>query len=269
MDAWSPTVDESHDTVLGDRLHRLAAALDLDPVDESAPLRPLFHWLSFAPVVSRKGTGEDGHPRRGGFLPPLPHRRRMFAGARIRFHGPVPVGAPLLRRGTVESITEKTGRTGPLVVVTVRHEFIHAGQTAITEEQDLVYTDAAPGPLPSPPAEQLPVANRRFVADEVALFRFSALTYNSHRIHYDRPYATEIEGYPDLVVHGPLIAILLADLVRSNLGRPLSSFSFIARAPVYVGEALDLRARGDGGTVTATAHRPGGAVAMSATVELA
>jgi 3-methylfumaryl-CoA hydratase len=169
----------------------------------------------------------------------------------------------------VESITEKVGRSGPLVVVTVRYEFIHEGQTAITEEQDLVYTDAAPGPPPPPPGKELPVADRRFVADEVTLFRFSALTYNSHRIHYDRSYATEIEGYPDLVVHGPLLAILLADLVRSSRGDLSSSFSFTARAPVYVGEAIDLRARGDGGSVTATAHRPGGAVAMSATVELA
>lgn len=271
LGGWSRTIGEAGDVVAPDRIERLAHALGVEPIAPDQPLRPLWHWLFFSPATARAETGEDGHPRRGGFLPPLPHRRRMYAGGRLEFHSPIPIGSTISRRGEILDITEKAGRSGDLVLVTVRYEITCEGRPAVTEEQDLVYTDAPPRPIatgsdtPPPPARWVDTV----VTDEVMLFRFSALTYNSHRIHYDHGYATRTEGYPDLVVHGPLTAILLADLVRRNDPRPMVTFTFSSRAPLYVGEMIDLRAEDSGERVTARAHRPEGTVAMAAEMRLA
>lgn len=270
VDGWTKNVDEAHDVVGADTFRRLALALGIEPLADDEPLPALWHWLLFSPATARAHTGEDGHPRRGGFLPPLPHRRRMYAGGRLEFHAPIPMGATVTRRGTISDITEKSGRSGDLVLVSVQYEITCDGRAAITEEQDLVYTDAPLKPVvtgddaPPPPARWTDTV----VTDEVMLFRFSALTYNSHRIHYDRAYAMQTEGYPELVVHGPMVAILLADLVRRHDPRPIVAFSFSSRAPLYVGETIHLLADAAGERVMASANRPEGTRSMTAELRL-
>lgn len=210
------------------------------PVGE--PLPPLWHWLYFLPLAPQSGIGPDGHPRRGGFLPPVPQPRRMWAGSQLRFVEPLAIGDSIERRSTIENISEKSGRSGSLVFVKVRHEIYRgassgqAAEPALIEHQDIVYRDAPtpgqPAPRPVSAPEQSQWA-RRIEPDEVMLFRFSALTFNSHRIHYDRPYATGEEGYAGLVVHGPLIATLLLDALRHEMGDPpLAAFEFRAVRPI-------------------------------------
>ena len=271
LQGWTRSPHVTRDVVMPGPFERLALALSLDPLAEGEPLPPLWHWLLFTPATAAEATGDDGHPRRGGFLPPLPHRRRMYAGGQVDFHVPLSLGATATRRGEVIGIVEKSGRTGDLVLVTVRYEVTVDGQLAITERQDLVFTDARPRPRTANPPTLVPAAKYagRSAPDEVMLFRFSALTFNSHRIHYDRAYATEREGYEDLVVHGPLTAILLADLVRRHEPRAIASFSFSSRAPLYVGEEIELRAEPAGTGIAATAYRPEGLASMSADIDLA
>jgi 3-methylfumaryl-CoA hydratase len=221
--------------------------------------------------VAQSELGEDGHQRRGGFLPPVALPRRMFAGGHLRFTEPLLIGQPLVRQGTVEAVTEKAGRSGPLVFVTARYEVAAASGTgALVEYQDLVYRDR-PGPeRPGSAAESGTAAHGEpldrgewtwgfdLATDSRLLFRFSALTYNAHRIHYDRDWATTVEHYPGLVVHGPLQAIALADLCRRHLPeRQLATFRFRSLAPAFDGSALCLRGRLDGDTVTLAAFSGG------------
>ncbi|MBU3740537.1 MAG: acyl-CoA dehydrogenase [Rhodoferax sp.] len=222
----------------------LAATLDRPDLMEgqSSTLPPLWHWLYFLPQAPQSELGADGHPRTGGFLPPVPLPRRMWAGGRITWHAPIQLGERLRKTTTIVSVRHKSGRSGDLVFLVLRHVFTRAhGVSLITEEQDLVYrAPAQPGdPAPQPQAATADAMwSRTIVPDPVLLFRYSALTFNGHRIHYDRPYATDVEGYGGLVVHGPLIATLLADLVSRELsGAQLRSFSFRAVRPL-----LDLNA---------------------------
>ena len=230
----------------------MSTLLDLpDPAaDEGQPLPPMWHWLYFLPAARRSETGEDGHPRRGGFLPPVPQRRRMFAGGATVFHRPLLVGENARREGTVKSVVRKEGRSGPLVLVTVEYRIRGEHGPALTETQNLIYTDSPPSASPGPRGESGPPIRPwtwDVPTDPVLLFRFSALTNNAHRIHYDHPYATGVEGYPGLVVQGPLIAMLLAELGRRNgIDRP-GRFSFRARAPFYCGDTLHLRGGPDTG----------------------
>ena len=228
-------------------------ATDLLP---GAPLPCGWHWLYFHRAARASELGADGHERRGSFLPPVPLPRRMWAGGRVRFPGTLRLGEEGTRRSTIQSVKEKLGRTGPLVFVTVQHEVTGADGVAVIEEQDLVYGVAripgAPLPVGSPvPEEARPLGT--FTADEVALFRFSALTFNGHRIHYDHPYATETEGYPGLVVHGPLLALLLLDAAdgeraRADEGARLTGFTYRAVSPAFCGEEITLSGRHvDGG----------------------
>ena len=197
---------------------------------QGASVPPLAHWLYFLPSALQGEIGADGHPRRGGFLPPVSLPRRMWAGGRLRFHHDLKVGDEAERRSTIANVSAKHGRSGPLVFVTVRHEVADARGVALTEEHDIVYRDD-PAPQ-APAAAQVPARTdeafgRELVPDPVLLFRYSALTFNGHRIHYDRGYVTEVERYPGLVVHGPLIATLLVDLLRRELpGARLRSFTF-------------------------------------------
>lgn len=204
------------------------------------PLPPLDHWLHFWDVKPPVNLGPDGHPAKGGFLPPVPLPRRMWAGGRLRFHQPLLLGASITRTSTIAAVTEKTGRSGTLVFVTVRHELDAGEGLAVSEEQDLVYRDPAPGMLPMPVAAPAPQAPwlEQVNPDTVLLFRYSALTMNGHRIHYDRPYATGEEGYPALVVHGPLQAALLIRLAARKLGKPIASFEFRGQLPAFDGVPL-------------------------------
>jgi 3-methylfumaryl-CoA hydratase len=201
-------------------------------------LHPVWHWLYFLPLARQSEIGPDGHPKRGGFLPPVALPRRMWAGSKLQFEGPLHVGDAVERVSTIEDVSEKSGRTGTLVFVKVRHEVRRQGEAraAILENQDIVYREPAkPGdPAPAPTAAPASSAwSRTITPDPVLLFRYSALTFNSHRIHYDRPYATGEEGYGGLVVHGPLIATLLLDLVRRSLpGAQVLRFDFRAVRPL-------------------------------------
>ncbi len=253
----------------------LAATLDRGDL-AAAPgtaLPPLWHWLYFWAVAPRAELGPDGHPKRGGFLPPVALPRRMWAGARLTFTAPLRLGDAVQRRSTIESVTEKTGRTGPLVFVTVRHEITRAadGALALTERHDIVYR-AAPGPADVPPPPQpapAPAAWRRdWHPDAVLLFRYSALTFNGHRIHYDRSYATETEGYPGLVVHGPLIATLLLDLLhRERPEAEVAEFRFRALRPTFDTHSFTVcgAPQSDGRTVHLWAQDHEGWLTMDAT----
>ncbi len=186
---------------------------------EGSPTPPGFHWTLFTPLARQSNLGPDGHERRGTFLPPVTLPRRMWAGSRVRFARPLRVGDRVEQVSVIDRIEEKHGRSGRLVFVTVRHTVSASGEVAIEEEQDLVYRDPpAPSAGPPPAIEPAPAGTwrRRIVPDDVLLFRYSALTFNGHRIHYDRRYVTGEEGYPGLVVHGPLIATLLLELVRAE-----------------------------------------------------
>lgn len=236
---WEGRSETLHDTITAAPVRSLSATLDRDdpaPVD-GTELPPLWHWLYFLPSARQSELGPDGHPRRGGFLPPVPLPRRMWAGGRLQWHAPLRVGEAVERRSRIVSVAHKAGRTGDLVFVLVRHEVHNAQGLAVTEEHDIVYRAAAQAGDPVPPPQAAPAQaewSREIVPDDVLLFRYSALTFNGHRIHYDRKYVTEVEGYPGLIVHGPLIATLLADVARRQ--RPearLRSFTFKAIRPTF------------------------------------
>ncbi len=223
------------DTLFAAQLARMAATLDRDAVPEALP--PLWHWMLFNPWVRPDGLGPDGHPRRGDFLPAdeaLP--RRMYAGGHVRLHGTLRPGDGVARRSTITRIEEKVGSTGRLLFVTVHHEITGPGGLALTEEHDIVYRGLSGAAVRQggPAADPVGAYSRTVVPDPVLLFRYSALTGNGHRIHYDRTYATGVEGYPGLVVHGPLQATLLAELAQAQApGRKLAAFGFRAMRPVF------------------------------------
>jgi 3-methylfumaryl-CoA hydratase len=219
----------------------LSATLDRPaerpPVGTALPA--LWHWLYFLPLHRQSEIGPDGHAKRGGFLPPVPLPRRMWAGSQFEFHRPLRVGDAIARVSTIQEVTEKSGRTGPLVFVKVRHDIRRQSEAeiALTEFHDIVYREAprpddvAPPPKPAPASATW---ERQWIPDDVLLFRYSALTFNGHRIHYDRRYVTEVEGYPGLIVHGPLIATLLLDLLRHQLpDADVLRYEFRAVRPLF------------------------------------
>ena len=238
---WIGTSETVSDSLTATPYAALAATLDR-PAARPAPgtaLPALWHWLYFLPVYRQSEVGADGHAKRGAFLPPVPLPRRMWAGSQFSFDAPLQIGDEVTRTSTIDDVTEKEGRTGKLVFVKVRHEVRRRGEqdAALTEFHDIVYRDAAlpgavdPAPVPAPALAQW---ERKVVPDDVLLFRYSALTFNGHRIHYDRRYVTEVEGYPGLVVHGPLVATLLLDLLREHLPEAaVASFEFRALRPVF------------------------------------
>ncbi len=236
---WIGRTEQRSDDVTATPVAALSATLDRD---DPAPLPgtdlpPLWHWLYFLPLARHSEIGLDGHPKRGGFLPPVPLPRRMWAGGRLDFHHPLRLGDEISRTSRIVGVDIKHGRSGALVFVTVRHEVHNAQGLAIAEEHDIVYrdapaTDAVPPPPVAAPADE--TFSRLITPDPVLLFRYSALTFNGHRIHYDRPYVTEVEGYPGLIVHGPLIATLLLDgLRRERPDARVKRFSFKALRPVF------------------------------------
>ena len=252
-----------------ERVEAMAATLDLDEAPGGA-LPPGWHWLFFNPFVPRRELGVDGHPKRGGFLPDTGLPRRMWAGGRLAFHAPLPLGVEAVRESEIIDVSAKSGRTGRLAFVTVRHRIIHDGTLCVEEEQDLVYREAprpdAPTPkmIPAPDGAEWSQAVR---PDPVLLFRYSALTSNGHRIHYDAPYARDEEGYRDLVVHGPLIATLLLGLAADCMpDLYLERFSFRGMAPLFVDRGFHIEAaRGqDRDRLALWARGPEGELAMRA-----
>lgn len=250
------------------RSNALLAALGRDAALVDGDTMPLLHhWLHFWDVKPPSALGADGHPAKGGFLPPIPLPRRMWAGGRLRFDAPLRFGEEAEKTSTITAIETKEGRSGMLVFVTLEHRIAGPAGLTIVEQQDLVYrapgTSGHPLPLPvaTPPACE---ARETVLPDAVMLFRYSALTMNGHRIHYDRPYATDEEGYPALVVHGPLQATMLAMLAEREAGRPLRSFTFRGESPAFDGMPLHVCCNhADEGLALWT--QQGAARAMSAT----
>jgi 3-methylfumaryl-CoA hydratase len=270
-EAWIGREEECGERIAGSAVKAMAATLDLERAPSAGePLPPGWQWLFFNPAVRRSGLGTDGHPRRGGFLPPIELPRRMWAGSRIRYLAPVPVEAQATRRSRILKIENKTGKRGSLAFVTVQHTISCDGTPCISEEQDIVYREATPPGAVSAPTQRydgVPQWSRSVEPDTTLLFRYSALTFNGHRIHYDRTYAREEEGYPDLVVHGPLTATLLQQFaLEQGAGRPLVRFDFRGVTPLFVGRAFQLEGRqAEDGTLALWARGPDGELAMSAT----
>jgi 3-methylfumaryl-CoA hydratase len=272
--AWTGRTETLDDTVTAAPVRALGATLDRDdpaPV-AGTPLPPLWHWLYFLPMAPAREIGTDGHPRRGGFLPPVPLPRRMWAGSRLQWEpaNPLRVGDAVQRRSRIAAVTPKSGRSGEMVFVTVAHEVRNPAGVALTEEHDIVYRAAPrPGdPAPAPTAADTGAAwQRELVPDDVLLFRYSALTFNGHRIHYDRRYVMEEEGYPGLVVHGPLVATLLLDLVRRNSERPVRKFEFKALRPAFDGQTLRVNGQPQGDRVRLWASDHEGWLTMQAEAE--
>lgn len=271
---WIGRSETRSDLLTAAPLAALSATLDRDdPAPEAGTaLPPLWHWIFFTPQTRAGELGEDGHAKRGGFLPPVPLPRRMWAGGRLEFLQPLRVGENVTRVSTIKDVTVKQGRTGSLVFVCVHHAFSNAQGLALSEEHDIVYRDApapgapAPEPTPAPRNEQF---SREIVPDPVLLFRYSALTFNGHRIHYDRSYVTGVEGYPGLIVHGPLIATLLMDLLRRNLpDAKVKRFSFKAVRPTFDIHPFTVCGKAEGKTVTLWGRDHEGWLTMQATAEI-
>ncbi len=277
---WIGKSETLSDDITAAPVRALSATLDRDdalPVPGATVLPPLWHWLYFLPQQRQSEIGPDGHAKRGGFLPPVPLPRRMWAGGRLKWlpDNPLRVGDAVRRISRIESVTHKAGRSGDLLFVLVRHEVHNAKGLALTEEHDIVYRAAAQAgdPVPAPIAAEKGAAwQREIVPDDVLLFRYSALTFNGHRIHYDRRYVTEVEGYPGLIVHGPLIATLLVDLLRRHAPEAfVKSFDFKALRPTFDLHPFRLngQASSDGKIVRLWAEDHEGCLTMQGTAEIA
>lgn len=209
------------------------------------PLPPFWHYIYFWDVHAPDTLGPDGHPKTGGFIPDLGLPRRMWAGGDLMFHTPLRIGYPAQKRSKVINVQEKSGKSGPLAIVTVEHSITQGGVLCVSEHQSLIYREAADPNAPHPMLPQAGHDEDVFEAHEFSptlLFRYSALTFNSHRIHYDQTYAREQEGYPDLIVHGPLLAQLLIHFAEKQVG-PLKGFQFKATSPLFVTETAALCAK--------------------------
>jgi len=304
LQEWVGKTETLFDDITAAPMRALSATLDRDdalPLSGETVLPALWHWLYFLPQHRQSEIGADGHAKRGGFLPPVPLPRRMWAGGRLQWlpGNPLRCGDAVQRVSRIESVMHKTGRSGDLLFVLVRHEVHNAKGLSLTEEHDIVYRSAqAPtlgtnvsslppggalaargGPSPlAQPGDPVPIAaetgaswQREMVPDDVLLFRYSALTFNGHRIHYDRRYVTQVEGYPGLMVHGPLIATLLLDLLRRNAPSVfIKSFNFKALRPTF--DLHPFRLNGapsaDGKTVRLWAQDHEGLLTMQGTAEL-
>ena len=249
FDPWLGRVEEARDVISPRQARQMAATLGVaGEFAAGAMLPPLWHWMGWTPEAAMAELGPDGHPERGGFLPPVPLERRMWAGGRLRFHAPLRIGEELFRRSEITKVSEKTGSTGRMVFVTVRHDVQGAAGLAIEEEQDIVFI-AMPDRFTPPPPVAAPAPDWRedVAVDEVRLFRFSALTFNAHRIHFDLPYATGVEKYPGLVVHGPLQAMLLMEAGRARRGGGVpQGYKFRGVRPAFHFDALSLQGLGNG-----------------------
>ena len=281
LQSWQSKSETALDLITAAPLRALSATLDRDEPAPApgTPVAPLWHWLYFLPHARQSEIGPDGHPRRGGFLPPVPLPRRMWAGGRLRWDtdNPLRLGQEVQRVSTIRSVQHKTGRSGELLFVLVEHRFSNQDGLALVEEHDIVYRAAASAGDPVLPPQQPPLAgqaawSRTIVPDDILLFRYSALTFNGHRIHYDRQYVTQVEGYPGLIVHGPLIATLLLDLLRRKLqGAKVVTFDFKALRPTFDLHPFSVhgKPREDGRTIDLWARDHDGFLTMQATATVA
>jgi 3-methylfumaryl-CoA hydratase len=253
------------DVVTSGPVQRMAATLDQTAPDEHSPLPMLWHWLFCLPDEPTAVLGPDGHPAHGFITDRVEGRRRMYAGGRFTIHDAIRVGDRIQRLSKVEAVTEKDGRTGPLAFLTVRHDWSTDRGPAITEYQDIVYTDTPPS-APDETGSTIPDRSwtDTIIPDERTLFRFSALTFNTHRIHFDHIFTTEAEGYPGLVVHGPLLALALAGMAERRFEQPARSFEFRAVSAVFVGTPIVLCGEPDDDGAILEAYTDTGRLAMTA-----
>lgn len=277
---WIGRTETVEDDVSPATARAAAALFDEAPerLEAGCDLPPLWHWFYFLPKAPQSRLGDDGHPQRqrDSFMPPIPLPRRMFAGARLFWQQPLVVGRAARREAVIRDVVRKSGRSGELAFVTVAYRYYQqqasGDSLCLEEEQDIVYREVG-GPLSAPQVVDWgPVPDgawtRLVTPDTRMLFRFSALTFNAHRIHYDRPYATGEEGYPGLVVHGPLTALLLLQLAREHTSRPPVTFRFRSQAPLFDLAPFRLLATPAAGAVELKAQGPDGRPAMQATAEL-
>lgn len=269
--------EESQIVISSDHIRGLAALLDYpEPPWAQGEVPPTGHWCSLFPYTRQSGLGEDGHERLGGFMPPIAYPRRMWAGSRIDYHHPLPVGEMLLRRSTIQKIENKQGSSGAMTFVSVSHEYLHQGILMIRDEHDIVYRDVPAEPTPEPVVNTDRESGttyaydwcEKITPDTTLLFRYSAITFNGHRIHYDQDYVRG-EGYPGLLVHAPLTATLLLDLFqRQHPGVTIRRFEFRAQSPMFEGYPVYLYGRAlEAGKVSLWAEDCEGRRALVASVE--
>ena len=268
---WIGEKETDVDYVTIPSVYRLAATLDRDdPMPKFGDPLPIgWHQLLFPRIVRHSQIGADGHPARGDFLPPVPLPRRMFAGKRNTFHAPLQIGDEVRRESVIQSVTPKEGRTGQMVFVTVKTDIKSPRGLAITEEQDIVYRQEPDPNAPPPPPQKAPgeaVWVNRVTPDPVMLFRYSALTFNGHRIHYDHPYVTQVEKYPNLVMNGGLTTLLVTELARTHGKSPLKTLASRNVRPLFVNREITIcgEPSADGKSAKLWAQDDTGALALSA-----
>lgn len=249
--SWIGSTRQKTDTISPRLVESFNAIFNSSSGIAPGDVAPLgIHWCLAPDIAPMNALGPDGHPARGGFLPPVPLPRRMWAGGHMEFTGDFRIGDDIMRRSRIEDVAQKAGRSGALVFVTVRHEYLTPRGVALSERQDIVYRDQDTGAAAAserrastPPVERAAADHSRYIdASATLLFRYSALTFNGHRIHYDLPYATEVEHYPGLVFHGPLQATLLHRLAAEISGAPLKSFDYRSVAPLFAGGTVSIHA---------------------------
>jgi 3-methylfumaryl-CoA hydratase len=255
------------------QLMAATVGIDAQALALGAALPPLWHWLYFLEGKPAAQLGADGHPARGGFLPPVPLANRMWAGGRVSFMHPIALGARAEKRSTVLAVDHKQGRSGDLVFVTVGHELLVGGQVCLAEQHDIVYKAPSPAApvATAPEPAQVSTHQHHFVPDATMLFRYSALTFNGHRIHYDLDYCRQQEGYDNLVIHGPLNATMMAafaqQLVGDPSGKPMLTFTYKGLRPAILGQTLTVHATVSGGAVQLGVALANGALAMQASAQ--
>lgn len=272
MKDWLGRKRQEQDEIALGAVRRQAAMLDQDPeaYRRGSEMPESWYAMLFGPTALQKALGPDGHPVTGDFLPPLENTRRMFAGRRVRFHKPMKVGDTVDRVSTVMQVELKSGRSGSFTLVTIVHELTSSSGGAITEEQDLVYREAVSDPkaaaaaatksesAPKPEPGPGPQWSHAWTPDTVQLFRYSALTFNAHRIHYDLPYTREKEGYPALVVNGGLTALMLVESARPHLNAAIAGYDARAMRPLFIGQTVALNGRIAGDKAEVWASGPDG-----------
>lgn len=263
--AWTGRLQHDSGQITGSMARQIRATIgSCRSAGDNDLLPPLWHWCAFPPDAAMHALGSDGHPRENPLFPPIPLQRRMWAGGSLRFRAPLRIDDPMERTSAVRSIVEKEGATGPMILLTLDHAIYGPQGLAIEERQDIVFLD-----MPqsfSPPQERAETGTpvSKIVPDETLLFRYSALTFNAHRIHYDKAYTQEVEKYPGLIVHGPLQATLLMQAATAHANRWPSQFDFRSVYPAFSGQPMSLSVQEDEGGLTLWTNQ-GGHQCMQAT----
>ena len=276
--SWIGRRRTSKDRITLRTAHFMQQTMDLEPdLEPGAPLPLAWHWLYFLETARTSESGRDGHPLRGGFLPPVSLPRRMWAGSRLEFHAPIRIGDTVVRNSEIRSVVNKEGRSGKLCFVTVNHSYDCDGRQLLSEEHDIVYREdpVSGSQMREPAGPKSPLAQQNLITERLVepsaslLFRYSALTFNTHRIHYDVDYCRQVEGYPGLVVHGPLIATLLLDLLVAEFGQDnVQRFRFRAISPLFADRPFHLNLGSSDTGYRLWATNANGNVAVEASAEL-